>query len=129
MTTTALKRVFGASLVAVTAALSLGATAAHAQGAPSADDVRPRVERACARIPNLETRIERAIERINGDASVRGSLEWLDARIAAAEEAGRTDLATALTNRRAVRVATLDVLELRQANLAEFAELCAGLDS
>jgi hypothetical protein len=119
-------RLLAASVVAGMAALTLGAGSAHAQESTPADDARPRVERACARIPNLQTRVDNAIARINGDADTRGSLAWLDGRIQRANDNGRADLATALTNRRAVRVAALDVLELRSANLVELAALCAS---
>ncbi len=126
--TSTLKKTLCATLVAGTAVLTLGATGVHAQDSASVDANRPRIERACARIPNAQTRIDQAIERINGAADVRGSLLWLDARIQAATDAGRADRATALTNRKAVRSATLGVLELRKANLVEFSALCAGRD-
>ncbi len=121
-----LKKVFAATLLTGVAALTFGATAVQAQGATDAGVVDTRIERACARIPNLQTRLDNAVERITGEADVRGSLRWLDTKIQAATDAGRTDLATALTNRRVVREATLEVIELRRANLDEFAALCDG---
>lgn len=126
--TSKLTKALGATLIAGTAALTLGTSAAHAQS-PTPVDSHPRIERACARIPNAQTRIDKAIERINGDADTRGSLLWLDAKIEKATKAGRTDLATALTNRKAVRSATLGVLELRKANLVDLANLCAAQPS
>jgi hypothetical protein len=123
--TTTLKKTLCATVVAGTAALTFGTSAVHAQDSEPVDR-SARIEKACARIPNAQTRLDNAAQRINGGADVRGSLLWLDTRIQTATDAGRTDLATALTNRRAVRVATLDVIELRQANLTEFAALCAG---
>jgi hypothetical protein len=128
MNTSTFKKALASTLVAGTAVLTLGATAAHAQS-PTPVDNHPRIERACARIPNAQTRIDKAIERINGSVDTRGSLLWLDAKIEKATNAGRTDLATALTNRREVRSATLGVLELRKANLVEFAKLCAAQPS
>jgi hypothetical protein len=124
--TTNLKKSLCGALVAGTAALTFGATAAHAQAPEPSTDRSARVERACARIPNVQARLENAVERINGGPDLRGSLLWLDTRIQAATDAGRNDLATALTNRRAVREATLGVIELRQANLVELAALCDG---
>jgi hypothetical protein len=120
-----LKRVLGATLVVGTAVLAIGTTSVHAQESGVTEDNRPRIERACARIPNAQDRIDAAIARINGAADVRGSLAWLDTLIQKATDAGRTDLAAALTNRRAVREASLPVLELRKANLVEFEALCA----
>ena len=120
-----LRRAGLAVIVAGAATLTVGASTASAQDAGVSDNVRPRIERACARIPNAQTRIDSAIERINGPADVRGSLLWLDERIQKATAAGRADLATALANRQEVRRASLGVLELRKANLAEFERLCA----
>jgi hypothetical protein len=119
------RKVLAGALVAGVATLGLGLTTAHAQE-PDQTDRSARIEQACARIPNAQARLDNAVARINGGADVRGSLLWLDTKIQAATDAGRTDLATALTNRRAVRVATLDVIELRRQNLAQFAELCAA---
>ncbi len=119
-----LKRTLCATLVAGTAAVAIGTTSVHAQESGVTENNRPRIEKACARIPNAQARIDAAIARINGAADVRGSLAWLDTLIQKATDAGRTDLATALTNRKAVREATLPVLEKRRANLVEFEALC-----
>jgi hypothetical protein len=116
------QRVLCAALVAGVATLGLGVSTAQAQQPEPATS--ERIDRACARIPNVQLRLDNAAARITGGPEVRGSLLWLDTKIQAATDAGRTDLATALSNRRAVRVATLDVVRLRQANLAEFAALC-----
>lgn len=122
--TNTLKRTLCATLVAGTAVLAIGTTSVHAQDTGVTEDHRARTEKACARIPNVQVRIDNAIARINGDASVRGSLAWLDTMIQRATDAGRTDLATALTSRKAVREASLPVLDLRKANLVEFEALC-----
>lgn len=47
--------------------------------APSAaaDDLGPRLERACLRIPNLQIRTDNLLTRITGDADTIGSLLWL----------------------------------------------------
>lgn len=62
-----------------------------------------RLERACDRIPNLLTRSQKLQTRLAADASTRGSLAHLEARIATAKAAGKTDLVTALQNRLKVR--------------------------
>ncbi len=119
--------------VACTAGLGLVALAgpvgaqepAATQQDRSAGEIPPRLERACLRIPNLTTRTENLIERLSGDAETRGSLAWLDTKIAQADEAGRTDLVTVLTNRRAVREQTIPVLELRLDRLENLRERCA----
>jgi hypothetical protein len=122
--TSTLKRTLCVTLVAGTAAVAIGTTSVYAQESGVAETSRPRIEKACARIPNAQARIDAAITRINGAADVRGSLAWLDTMIQRATDAGRTDLATALTNRKAVREASLPVLEQRRANLVEFEALC-----
>ncbi|MEL6984222.1 MAG: hypothetical protein AAFO29_17480, partial [Actinomycetota bacterium] len=86
--------------------------------------------RNCLRIPNLLIRTDNVIERINGDADTRGSLLWLDTQIERAEENGREQLAEVLTNRRAVREASVPVFELRRDELNDLAERCrdAGVE-
>lgn len=121
-----------ASVLAAAATLVPGAAAGAAttdvRSAPVVaqdDGARPRVVRACNRIPNLEIRTDLMLTRLNGDETVRGSLIWLQDRVDRARDAGREDLAVVLANRLEVRTATIDVLELRQTNLAEARELCA----
>jgi hypothetical protein len=124
-TSTGRKLMAAATITMAFGAFALGgSSAAHAQ---STDDpaLSARLERACLRIPNLQTRTDNLLVRINGDASTRGSLLWLDTKIAEARAANRNQLADALTNRRAVRAATIPVLELRQASLADLAQRCA----
>jgi len=83
-----------------------------------------RYQRACLRIPNLQIRINNFIDRLNGDASTRGSLLWLQAQIDNAKSKGRTQLATVLENRLKVRQQTLVVLNQRQERLTKLLELC-----
>jgi hypothetical protein len=97
-------------------------SAVHAQD--TGDALRPRLERACLRIPNLQIRTDNLIERLNGDASVRGSLAWLQVKIDKAEAEGREQLVTVLENRLAVRTQTLEVVEQRQAKLPELKQKC-----
>src|SRR4029079_3191511 len=78
-----------------------------------------RYQRACLRIPNLQIRINNFIDRLNGDASTRGSLLRLQAQIDNAKSKGRTQLATVLENRLKVRQQTLVVLNQRQERLEE----------
>ena len=115
--------------VAAVAAVTLGAGTVNAQ-APDEAELGPRIERACKRVPNLQLRTDRLLTRITGDAETVGSLAWLDARIATAEERGRDELVEVLTNRRGVREATVPVLELRTDALADLAERCVanGID-
>ncbi len=86
----------------------------------------PRIERLCARVPNLQIRTDNALTRINGDASTKGSLLWLDAQIVKADTRNRTDLAQVLRNRREVRAATVPVLESRSVLLTDLAQRCSA---
>ena len=115
---------YGATALASLCAVATMAmpSAVHAQD--TGDDLRPRLERACLRIPNIEIRTSNLIERLNGDATVRGSLLWLQAQIDKAEAAGREQLVTVLENRLAVRTQTLEVVEQRQARLPELKQKC-----
>jgi hypothetical protein len=83
-----------------------------------------RYQRACLRIPNLEIRTTNFINRLNGDATVRGSLAWLQTQIDDATAKGRTQLVTVLKNRLAVRTQTLQVLTVRQQRLEKLADKC-----
>jgi hypothetical protein len=113
----------GAATAAAAAAILVVPSAAHA-AAPAQDDLPVRFERACLRIPNLELRTANLIERLNGDASTRGSLAWLQVQIDEATAKGRTQLVTVLENRLAVRTLSLDVLVQRQRALADLKAIC-----
>jgi hypothetical protein len=109
---------------ATTAPSSTPATTAPAT-APSADTaLGRRLERACARVPNLTARLERTRATIEGDASTRGSLAWLQAQIDKANRNGHAEAATVLENALATRTARLDLVTSRQTSLASLAQLC-----
>jgi hypothetical protein len=110
----------GAAIVAASAALVVP-TAAHAA---ATGELPARLERACLRIPNLQLRTTNVIARLNGDAATKGSLAWLQAQLDDATAKGRTQLATVLENRLAVRTQTLEVLTQRQQRLTKLADLC-----
>jgi hypothetical protein len=124
------KLMIGAAVVTAGAGLIVPVTASAASTTtvpPSSTTTRElpaRLKRACLRIPNLEIRTTNMITRLNGDASVRGSLLWLQAQIDDATAKGRTQLATVLQNRLKVRTQTLTVLTNRQQRLDKLAEMC-----
>ena len=104
-------------------------TGAGAEAARAAAAQRLTV--ACARIPNLLIRSEKLQARLAADASTRGSIAWLQARIEAAQKSGRAELVTVLTNRLEVRRALQESLpgrteRLRQAQQGVCAEAAAG---
>lgn len=88
------------------------------------DGVGPRVERACLRIPNIETRLAERKTRLDGDATVRGSLAWLQSKIDAAKAADRDQLTTVLENRLTVRTKTREILDDRTALVADLRSRC-----
>jgi hypothetical protein len=120
--------IFGAVLATAGAALIVPSAASAATPTTTAttgtSELPLRLQRACLRIPNLETRTSNFITRLNGDASTRGSLLWLQAQIDNAKAKNRTQLATVLENRLAVRTQTLKVLTQRQTTLEKLADLC-----
>jgi hypothetical protein len=126
MTTRTRKRrvAYGATALASLCAVAAMAMPSAVHAEDTGEDLRPRLERACLRIPNLEIRTNAIIDRLNGDATVRGSLLWLQAQIDRAEAAGREQLVTVLENRLDVRTQTLEVLEQRLARLPELKQKC-----
>jgi hypothetical protein len=119
-------KTIAAVAVAAGTLLATPALAGATTTSTPANEVSDRAERACLRIPNLQTRTENLITRLNGGADVKGSLAWLEAQIAKAEANGKTELAETLRNRLAVRTASVDVLEQRLGELERLAERCAA---
>ena len=113
----------GAGLV-VPAAVNAASPTTAPPSSTAPRELPARLKRACLRIPNLQTRTSNMITRLNGDASTRGSLLWLQAQIDDATAKGRTQLATVLQNRLKVRTQTLTVLTKRQERLTKLAEMC-----
>jgi len=116
----------GATFVVPSVASAATTTTPSTPAAPAdtPKELPARYQRACLRIPNLQIRITNFIDRLNGDASTRGSLLWLQAQIDNAKSKGRTQLATVLENRLKVRQQTLVVLDQRQERLTKLLELC-----
>lgn len=118
----------GLAALSLTVPTAAGATpgvpAAPTAAVTPADGVGPRVERACLRIPNIETRLTERKTRLDGDASVRGSLAWLQSKIDAAKAANRNQLATVLENRLTVRTKTREILDDRTTLVADLRSRC-----
>lgn len=114
--------------VAATTVLGIAALPGVASAqTTTTSDARPRLEKACARIPNLQLRTDNLLKRIEGDASTVGSLAWLDGEIAKAQAAGRTQVVVVLQNRKGVRTALIPVLEQRKTQLVNLAQKCDEL--
>jgi hypothetical protein len=119
--------------IAGAAAIGLPAIASAAR-APSDPEpgsqvppaLQERIDVLCARVPNLQTRTNNLIVRLESSVETRGSLAWLADLVNKARTNGREDLAVVLENRLAVRTATLEVLKLRVDALADAAVFCEG---
>lgn len=117
-----MKRTWTMAAVALAATGAL-AMPAVASAAPS--DPHGRLEAVCARVPGLTTRVDAAIARLEGDASTRGSLAWLQVQIDRAQRNDRPQLVTVLQNRLEVRTARLDLLKAQAGLLDTVGRLCA----
>lgn len=70
-----------------------------------------QVQNLCEkRLPKIEQRTTRLLERIQGDATVRGSVEWLKARATKERDAGRETTAQLLEERADRRAGRVDQL-------------------
>ena len=117
--------------LAIAATVAVGVPAVSAQDGPSSTEApanagqrQARLEKACQRVPAITERVDRMIARLEGDASTRGSLAWLQTRVDAANDAGRDQLVTVLRNRLDVRTARLALLHERRGSLADIAQIC-----
>jgi propanediol dehydratase small subunit len=71
-----------------------------------------QVQNLCdKRLPKIEQRTTRLLDRIQGDASVRGSVQWLKARAAKERDAGRETSAQLLEERADRRGGRVDQLK------------------
>jgi hypothetical protein len=131
---TRLRTIAGAGVFALAAvALPAAASAttppeptATAPTDPGAAARSARLEAACARVPNVQTRVDAAISLLQGDADTRGSLAWLNAQLGRAQSHDRTEVATVLQNRIDVRTARLALLQERATALDGIAAICAA---
>jgi hypothetical protein len=119
------------TLAAVTCAVLAVPAVAGAQPtstptAPPLAGVEERLDVACARVPNLQRRVDDLLERLPAGADTPGSIAWVQARADRARDNGREELAAALDDRATVLTERLDVLPARQARLAELEAACAG---
>lgn len=110
-------------ITGLVALLVISATPAFAASTESGQ-LHERLDRACARVPNLTTRVESVLARIQGDAGTVGSIAWLETKAAEARQNGRVQLAELIENRIAVQTERIDVLVIRLDNLAEAAAAC-----
>ena len=80
-----------------------------------------QVQHLCEkRLPKIEQRVTRLLDRINGGAEVRGSIEWLRARAATERDAGRETTAQLLEERADRRASRVDDLNQAKQWAADF---------
>jgi hypothetical protein len=91
--------VLGISVARADTAPAGGAPAATAGGT----DTGPRLAQACKRLPQRIERLGKVQTRFHAGADTRGSIAFLEARIARADAGGHADLARVLRDRLAVR--------------------------
>ena len=113
-----------AATTAAAGALALGAGPALAD-TPPADHANSAI--CTQRVPAVLARIDKLTQRINGDASVKGSTAWLRAKADQARAAGYPALADLLTARASERPGRLDELTKLRSDVQHVqATDCAG---
>lgn len=125
MRTASLRRRVAVLVVAV--GLSVSATGTVHAGDGDDGPLRDRLRVACLRIPNISNRVSTVITHLTAGADVRGSIAWVEARLAEAEANGRPRAAEDLRNRLAILQARLTLVQDRQSRLAALAERCRSL--
>jgi hypothetical protein len=114
------------TIAAMTAGLLLaGAATASAQTGTSEPVTitlsAEQVQNLCEnRLPRIEKRAGRLLERINGGAEVRGSVAWLRARATTERDAGRDATADQLEERADRRAGHVDEIDKVKQWAADF---------
>lgn len=131
MKTTA--RTAGLALTAVAAVLAATGAAVADAGAtgtgtpsPGAAPTDDGAKGLCKRVPKIEKRLERALGRLGGDATERGSISRLEKRVENAKKAGHTEIATFLNDKLTFRRSLVPTLEKRQKDLVAVKSWCAA---
>ena len=106
------------------------AAAAPSSGSPSAATTKTPAQRqakaVCARAPKVDARITRALARLHGPATERGSIARLQKRVAIAKSAGDTAVETYLNGRLTARQGMVGTLTTRQADLKGVETWCSA---
>ncbi|WP_431681584.1 hypothetical protein [Kitasatospora sp. KL5] len=107
--------------LALAGSVLAGAAPAQAAATPKGDGAKV----ICKRLPATQARIDKALKRLNGDATVAGSVARLEKRVAEAKAAGHTEVYTFLNDRLDFRKTLVPTLVLRQNDLKAVADWCA----
>lgn len=123
----------GAALSGLAVISAAGVAAAQESPAPQPGPITVTLSAEQAgwlcnqRLPRTEERVTKLLDRVNGDASVRGSVEWLKARAQKERDAGRETAAQLLDERAERRAGKVDELNKIKTWVTEFrAKYCGG---
>ncbi|KDN81881.1 hypothetical protein [Kitasatospora cheerisanensis] len=115
------RTVAAAGVLALAGALLAAGPAEAAGGAPKGDGAKS----ICKRLPKTQQRIDKALDRLHGDAAANGSIARLEQRVDNAHKAGHAEIEKYLSDRLTVRRGLLPTLEARKADLKSVADWCA----
>ncbi|MBD3007152.1 hypothetical protein [Streptomyces sp. 5-10] len=99
------------------------AAAPSAKGAKGAGDGSRGL---CKRAKKIDKRLDRALKRLKGPATVRGSVARLAKRVERAEKADHTEVQTFLNHKLTFRRSLVPTLEQRQKDLSKVQKWCAA---
>lgn len=106
-------------------ALALVATpAAAAETTPTPDPAK--AENVCARVPQVQQRVDNTLTRLKADSGTKGSIAWLRAQARQAEADGKDAAAAAYRRRADLRSDRIALLVERKADLAEAETWCTN---
>lgn len=117
------------------AGLVLGSTgaafAADSTSTPPAksqlsDSQNARLQKACGRIPELISRVEKLQQRLPADANTKGSIAWVQAKADKAQANGHADLASVLRDRVTTMTARESILQTRLTALQDAQSICSS---
>ncbi|MFD8599710.1 hypothetical protein ACFV1L_32365 [Kitasatospora sp. NPDC059646] len=115
------RTVAAAGVLALAGALLAAGPAEAAGGAPKGDGAKA----ICKRLPKTQERIDKALNRLHGDATESGSIARLEQRVDNAHKAGHAEIEKYLNDRLTVRRGLVPTLEARKADLKAVADWCA----
>lgn len=110
-----------AGVLALAGAFLAAGPAQAASGAPTGDGAKA----ICKRLPKTQERIDKALTRLNGDATVDGSIARLQQRVDNAHKAGHAEVEKYLNDRLTFRRSLVPTLQTRKADLDSVASWCA----
>ncbi|MFF7951752.1 hypothetical protein [Streptomyces griseorubiginosus] len=84
--------------------------------------------RLCKRVPHVEQRIEKALDRLNGPVSQKGSIARLQKRVDAAKAAGHTEIEAFLSHRLTHRKSLVPMLQQESKDLKQVTTWCDAHD-